>query len=659
MAHGMGRKSQNKLLQRGTCEIDGAFRKWDQIQVLEMEFVFPRRKVKVFDKGEVERLIHTVFERLKASHAPHPNPDPDGARYKHVPSRRLHAGFTREGAQHVHGSGPQFPEPRGHLPGGEEQGHILAVFREGVHVDDQRMLGHNALQAQNKPLIIVAACRASTDFRGSAVGTACPARSVPVYSFPEEWFTGREELAMRWLVRGGAALLVGLVVWSSGAGARVAPEAVLRKRAGNYYLKLRQYEKARDEYLAALQISPDFPEAHYNLGVVYFFRLKDYPRALYHFVRYATLRPDASDLDQVRELVFQALRRIEQAEREAYAKALREGTPDALERYIRRYPDSPYVEDARRKLRALREYEKAKGAWEQESRRAYERAVAAGTPEAIEVFLARYPDSPQADEARRLLELRRERAAEAERAFRDAMEAGTVEALASFLGAYPDSPHATEAQARLDHLKAARSAFGIAREARSVGALERFLEAYPDVPEAAEAERLLEALRREEQEEERKDNAAPPHQDTPPPSGARAAPALPSAGKGDAAWAEAERAHTAQAYETFRRRYPDHPMAEEARRRAAALRTEEENPSSRAKGADSDDQTRADWEAARRTDTAEAYRSFLQAHPEGKEAEEARRRLEDLERRVQQAEGKLSRDKRKALERYRRMLQGQ
>ncbi len=455
---------------------------------------------------------------------------------------------------------------------------------------------------------------------------------------------------MRWWVRGGAALFVGLFVWTSAAGARVAPEAALRKRAGNYYLKLRQYEKARDEYLAALQISPDFPEAHYNLGVVYFFRLKDYPRALYHFVRYATLRPDASDLDQVRELVLQALRRIQQAERDAYARALREGTAEALRRYVRRHPDSPYAEDARRKLRALREYEEAKEAWEQESRRAYERAVASGTPEALESFLARYPDSPLADEARRLLELRRERATEAEQAFGEAMDVGTVEALAAFLEKYPDSPHATEAQARLDHLKAARAAFGIAREARSVAALERFLEAYPDVPEAAEAERLLETLRREE---------GGKGAEEPRPSGKGAPPGPPSEEGGDAAWAEAERAHTPEAYEAFRRRYPDHPMAEEARRRAAALRAEAEAPPAQSRGAGADVQARADWEAARRADTAEAYRSFLRAHPEGREAEEARRRLEELERRVQQAEGKLSREKRKALERYRRMLQGQ
>ncbi len=461
---------------------------------------------------------------------------------------------------------------------------------------------------------------------------------------------------MRWLVRGGTALLVALLVWTSGAGARVPPEAMLRKEAGNHYLKLREYQKARDEYLAALRIAPDFPEAHYNLGVVYFFRLKDYPRALYHFVRYATLRPDASDLDQVRTLVIQALRRIEQAERDAYAKALREGTPEALERYLRRYPDSPYTEDARQKLRALREYHSARKAWEQESLRAFERAVASGTAEGLETFLARYPDSPKADEARRLLELRRKRAAEAERAFQDAMEAGTVEALAAFLAAYPDSPHATEAQARLDHLKAARAAFAIAREARSVGALERFLETYSDVPEATEARRLLEALRQEERE--KADRAAAAPQEVPPPSRAGAAPARAPAGDGDTAWAEAERAHTAEAYEAFRQRYPDHPMAEEARRRAAVLR--EEAAAGRSEAAPAvPEQARSDWEAARREDTAEAYRAFLRAHPEAEEAGEARKRLDELERKVQETERRLPRNKRKALERYRRMLQGQ
>ena len=420
---------------------------------------------------------------------------------------------------------------------------------------------------------------------------------------------------------GRLPLVLALALGTATALARVPPEAQLRKEVGNYYLKERRYELARDAYLAALKLAPDFAEAHYNLGVVYFFRLRDDPRALYHFTRYATLRPRASDLDLVKELTLQALARIEAAERRDYARALEEGTVEALERFVREHPESPYVDDARQKIEALRRYEEALQGWSREAEAAFASALAQGTPEALDRFLARYPDAPQAAEARRLRDLWARQEEQEARAYREALAAGTVEALEGFLASYPRGIHAPDVRSRLERLRAADRAFRIAQKARSIPALETFLQEYPGTPHEPEARELLRALRQEQ------------------------------ADRADAAWEAAEAADTPEAYEDFAGAHPGHPMAPEARRRAEALRKQ-------ARPSGPPGSVGADWEAARRADTAEAYRSFLQAHPEGEEADAARARLRELEERIEKATEALPRSKREALEKYRRLIQG-
>ncbi len=462
---------------------------------------------------------------------------------------------------------------------------------------------------------------------------------------------------MRWWVAVAFACVL-----SGGVGAaQPPPDAVLRKEAGNYYLKQRAYEKARDEYLASLKVAPDYADAHYNLGVVYFFRLRDYPRALYHFVRYAQLRPDASDLDQVRELVLQALERIEEAERQAYLRALDKGTAEAIETFLEDHPDTVYRADAERKLEILRRYEEERDRWQGEVGAAYQQALARGTPEAMDAFLSRYPDAPQAREARRLRNLwAKEQAAESE-AFERAVAEGTPAALERFLKAHPQGRYALQAQRRLDHLAAAEKAFRIAKQSRSIPGLEAFLETYGDTPHQAEARQLLEELRAEEKRAQEAAAAPAPAAEEPAADAeeaARRAREEVLRAQADQAWAEAEAADTAEAYEAFRAAYPDHPMAEEARRRAAVLR---ENAGAEAGTAQEPPRASVeeDWSRTQQEDTVEAYRAFLKAHPEGEEAEAARKRLEELETRIQEAEKSLPREKREALERYRKMLQGQ
>ena len=65
-----------------------------------------------------------------------------------------------------------------------------------------------------------------------------------------------------------------------------------------------------------------------------------------------------------------------------------------------------------------------------------------------------------------------------------------------------------------------------------------------------------------------------------------------------------------------------------------------------------------DWREAQREGSREAYARFLETHPEGEEAEAARKLLEELAETDEEAEERLSRSKRKALDRYRKMLEG-
>ena len=150
-----------------------------------------------------------------------------------------------------------------------------------------------------------------------------------------------------------AVLVVAVLSCAAVASAEISPEAVQRKEAGNQFLRQRQYQAARDQYLAALQHEPGYADAHYNLGVIYFFRLQDYPRALVHFVEYTRLRPDAEDLHQVRSLSLQALEKVETADRAAYTAAVADGTAAALEAYLAAHPGSHFGADARQRLEAL------------------------------------------------------------------------------------------------------------------------------------------------------------------------------------------------------------------------------------------------------------------------------------------------------------------
>lgn len=194
----------------------------------------------------------------------------------------------------------------------------------------------------------------------------------------------------------------------------------LRKDAGNYYLKAREYEKARDQYLSALKLDSNYSDAHYNLAVLYFFRLYDYERALYHFVRYVEQNPQGADIEKVKGLAIQALERIEEEERTAYSGVLKEGTIEALQAFAAGHEGSPYAVDALQKVDALKDYENRLRKMKRAVKAAYEEALVKGTPEAMDAFLARYPQAEQSAEAEilkaRWTEERKQRQEEAKEA---------------------------------------------------------------------------------------------------------------------------------------------------------------------------------------------------------------------------------------------------
>ena len=87
-------------------------------------------------------------------------------------------------------------------------------------------------------------------------------------------------------------------------------EDTLQRERGIYqynlavsYTKANLFDEAVEAYEKSLEMDPDNPEAHYNLGLLYV-NFKEYPeRAVKHYRRYLELSPDAIDREEVVEWV--------------------------------------------------------------------------------------------------------------------------------------------------------------------------------------------------------------------------------------------------------------------------------------------------------------------------------------------------------------------
>lgn len=101
----------------------------------------------------------------------------------------------------------------------------------------------------------------------------------------------------------GFALLTAVLVASSSWAGSIPRSSILIKDAGNQFLEAKRYADAIDCYFQALELSPNFSEAHYNLGVAFLRGYNATPLALYHFEKYLALEPAAEDAESVGALV--------------------------------------------------------------------------------------------------------------------------------------------------------------------------------------------------------------------------------------------------------------------------------------------------------------------------------------------------------------------
>ena len=254
---------------------------------------------------------------------------------------------------------------------------------------------------------------------------------------------------------------------------------------------------------------------------------------------------------------------------EAFARAKAENTATAYEAYLSKFPEGRYVEEARRRLEAIRA---------REDDAAFARAKRANTEASYAAYLSQYPDGRHAAEARRLrkavrvrdmaaaeeatLGLTREQRVLVERGLAawkagggavdgrfDAAFRGVLRSWQASKG-HLDTGYLTaeQAQALMAEGVAAEAqenddrAFARAKAADTAEAYETYLSEYPNGRHVAEARRLLEAIH------DRED---------------------------DAAFARAKRADTEAAYAAYLSQYPDGRHAAEARRLRETARVRE------------------------------------------------------------------------------------
>jgi outer membrane protein assembly factor BamD (BamD/ComL family) len=297
------------------------------------------------------------------------------------------------------------------------------------------------------------------------------------------------------ILRGLASLMIGLLA-STTAWGQAKPEAIRRKVAGNEYYKQRKFEDAQNQYLEALRLEPAFTDVHYNLGIIYYYHLRDYERSIYHLTMYKRLEPNASDMDQVKSHLALGLEKMEEIERGDYSKAVLGGTAKAFESFLQKHPEGYYANFAKAELKKITDYEDDRARQTAEIQGAFSHAMGLGTPEAMDSFLLKYPDSSQSQVARDMRRQWLERRGR-EKAYYDAsLEEDSIEALEEFVTNYPDSEFTKGAKNRLSHLINAEETLTAAIESGSIPLMEKFLANYSDTPYAEEANEALGELRK-------------------------------------------------------------------------------------------------------------------------------------------------------------------
>lgn len=78
-------------------------------------------------------------------------------------------------------------------------------------------------------------------------------------------------------------------------------QCTMHYNMGCMYKLYKQFDKAEGEFLKALKISPNDPNIHYNLGILYEDDLGDVEAAKKHYARFIELSPNEEDRAQVQE----------------------------------------------------------------------------------------------------------------------------------------------------------------------------------------------------------------------------------------------------------------------------------------------------------------------------------------------------------------------
>ena len=75
---------------------------------------------------------------------------------------------------------------------------------------------------------------------------------------------------------------------------------------GNIYFERGEYQRAVVEYYQAVDLTPNDADTHYNLAFVSGEYLGDQETALKHYQWYLYLRPNAEDVNGIKEKMIQA-----------------------------------------------------------------------------------------------------------------------------------------------------------------------------------------------------------------------------------------------------------------------------------------------------------------------------------------------------------------
>lgn len=136
------------------------------------------------------------------------------------------------------------------------------------------------------------------------------------------------------------------------------PSAPSHRALGQYYLTQREFDKAIDQFNAALALDPNDAKSHINLGAALLEKgkldigktdgskaLENLSRSLEHINRGLELNSSALEGYFNRALVYQSMMLPRQAEA-------------AWREYLQKDPDSPWAEEAKRNLKSLEESNK-------------------------------------------------------------------------------------------------------------------------------------------------------------------------------------------------------------------------------------------------------------------------------------------------------------